>query len=65
MHGRLSVTTSEWRAALEDVIDREFVAYCESEGDEGVTPDEVLEATSTIEDSMARVILDEERAERF
>jgi hypothetical protein len=52
-------------AALEDLIDREFSTYCEREGDESVTRDEVLEATSPIQDSMARVIVEEERAERF
>ena len=35
------------------------------EADDGVTLDEVLEATSTIKDSMARVIIEEERADRF
>jgi hypothetical protein len=53
------------RAALEDLIDREFAAYCEREGDESVTRDEVFEVASPIEDSMARVIVEEERAERF
>ena len=50
---------------LDDLIDHEFVAYCEREGDEGVTLEEVLEATSKIDDSMARVIIEEERADRF
>jgi putative addiction module CopG family antidote len=50
---------------LEDFIDREFVEYCAREADDGVTLDEVLQATSTIKDSMARVIIEEERAERF
>jgi putative addiction module CopG family antidote len=50
---------------LDDLIDHEFVEYCAREGDDGVTLDEVLEATSTIKDSMARVIIEEERAERF
>jgi len=50
---------------LEELIDHEFVEYCAREADEGVTLDEVLEATSEIKDSMARVIIEEERAERF
>jgi putative addiction module CopG family antidote len=50
---------------LDDLIDREFVEYCEREADESVTLDEVLHTTSTIKDSMARVIIEEERAERF
>jgi putative addiction module CopG family antidote len=50
---------------IEDLIDREFVEYCAREADDSVTLDEVLEATSGITDSMARVIIEEERAERF
>ncbi|MGO9464457.1 MAG: type II toxin-antitoxin system ParD family antitoxin [Isosphaeraceae bacterium] len=50
---------------LDELIDHEFVEYCAREADDGVTLDEVLEATSTIKDSMARVIIEEERAERF
>jgi hypothetical protein len=53
------------KATLDDPIDHEFVAYCEREGDESVTLEDVLEATSKIKDSMARVIIEEERAERF
>jgi putative addiction module CopG family antidote len=51
--------------SLDDLIDHEFVEFCAREADDGVTLDEVLEATSTIKDSMARVIIEEERAERF
>ena len=50
---------------IDDLIDHEFVEYCAREADENVTVDEVLEATSTINDSMARVIIEEERADRF
>jgi hypothetical protein len=53
------------RPTLDDFIDHEFVAYCERESDESVTLEEVLEATSKIKDSMARVIIEEERADRF
>jgi hypothetical protein len=51
--------------ALDDHIDHEFVEYCAREADDGVTLEEVLEATSSIKDSMARVIIEEERADRF
>lgn len=50
---------------LEDLIDHEFVAYCARDADDEVTLEEVLEATSKIKDSMARVIIEEERADRF
>jgi putative addiction module CopG family antidote len=50
---------------LDDLIDHEFVEYCGREADDGITLEQVLEATSTIKDSMARAIIDEERAERF
>lgn len=50
---------------LDDLIDHEFVAYCEREADESVTPEDVLEAASKIDDSMARVIIEQERADRF
>jgi putative addiction module CopG family antidote len=52
-------------SALDDVIDHEFVEYCAREADDGVTLEEVLEATSTIKDSRARAIIEEERADRF
>jgi putative addiction module CopG family antidote len=51
--------------ALDDLIDHEFIEYCAREADDGVTLEEVLEATSTINDSTARVIIEEERADRF
>ena len=50
---------------LDDLIDHEFVEYCARENDDDVTLEEVLEATSSIKDSMARVIIEEERADRF
>ncbi len=51
--------------ALEGLIDQEFVAFCDREGDETVTLDDVLRATSKIPGSMAQVIIEEERADRF
>jgi hypothetical protein len=50
---------------LENLLDQDFLAYCDREADDDVTLAEVLEATSKIQDSMARVIIEEERAERF
>jgi putative addiction module CopG family antidote len=50
---------------LDDFIDHEFVEYCAREADDSVTLEEILQATSTINDSMARVIIEEERADRF
>jgi hypothetical protein len=49
----------------DDLIDHDAVAYCEREADDGVTLEEVRAATSSIKDSMARVVIEEERAERF
>jgi putative addiction module CopG family antidote len=51
--------------ALEDFIDHEFVESCEREGDDSVTLEEALRATSTIPDSMAESLIEEERADRF
>ena len=51
--------------ALEDLFDHEFLEFCEREGDDSVTINEVLRATSTIPGSMAETIIEEERAERF
>ncbi|MGA7501677.1 MAG: hypothetical protein WBX00_33510 [Isosphaeraceae bacterium] len=50
---------------LDDLIDHEFVEYCARENDDDVTLEEVLEGTSSIKDSMARVIIEKERADRF
>ena len=51
--------------AFDELIDHDFVKYCEREADDSVTLEEVRAATSKIKDSMARVIIEEERAERF
>ena len=53
------------RPDLERLIDHEFIEYCAREGDDRITLEEVLKATSKIPGSMARVIIEEERAERF
>ena len=50
---------------LDDFIDHEFVQFCSRETNDSVTLKKVLQATSSIQDSMARVIIEEERADRF
>ena len=53
------------KAIPDHLIDDDAIAYCEREADDTITLDEVRAATSTIKDSMARVVIEEERAERF
>ncbi|WP_435022739.1 hypothetical protein TA3x_005817 (plasmid) [Tundrisphaera sp. TA3] len=55
----------ETNPTLEDLIDLEFEAYCAREGDDSVSLEEVLAATSKIPGSMADAIIEDERAERF
>ena len=50
---------------LDELIDLEFEAFCAREGDESVTLEEVLKATSSIPGSMAEAIIEDERADRF
>ena len=50
---------------VEDLIDNEVIASCEKEADDSITLEKVRSGTSTIKDSMARVVIEEERAERF
>jgi Arc/MetJ-type ribon-helix-helix transcriptional regulator len=52
-------------ASLESLIDQDFVEFCGREGDNAVTLDEVLWATSTIPGSMSQAIIEEERADRI
>ncbi|WP_165233346.1 hypothetical protein [Aquisphaera insulae] len=49
----------------ENLLDHDAIAYREREADDRITLDDVRAATSTIKDSMARVVIEEERAERF
>ena len=63
--GTGDVASVKRATTLDDLIDHEFVAYCEREADDSVTLEEVRAATSKIKDSMARVIIEEERADRF
>jgi Arc/MetJ-type ribon-helix-helix transcriptional regulator len=58
-------SNSDENAGEEDLIDREAIASCEREADDGITLADVRAATSKIKDSMARVVIEEERAERF
>jgi putative addiction module CopG family antidote len=51
--------------ALEALIDHEFVEFCSREGDDRITLESVLQATSTIPGSMAQAIIEEERADRI
>jgi hypothetical protein len=50
---------------LADLMDWEAIASCEKEADDSITLEEVRAATAKIKDSMARVVIEEERAERF
>jgi hypothetical protein len=52
-------------AVLDELLDLEFEAFCVREGDEDVTLDEVRKATASIPGSMARAIIEDERADRF
>ena len=56
---------AESKPTLEDLIDHDAIAYCEREADDTITLEEVRAATAKIQDSMARVVIEEERAERF
>ncbi len=49
----------------DDLIDYDAIAYCERDADDSITLEEVRAATAKIQDSMARVVIEEERAERF
>jgi putative addiction module CopG family antidote len=53
------------KPTLDDLIDYDAIASCEKEADDTITLEEVRAGTSTIKDSMARVVIEEERAERF
>ena len=66
----LRATSQDERAAAtppipDDLIDHDAIAYCEREADDTITLEEVRAATAKIQDSMARVVIEEERAERF
>jgi putative addiction module CopG family antidote len=51
--------------AEEELIDYEAIDSSEKEADDSITLEAVRAATSKIKDSMSRVVVEEERAERF
>jgi putative addiction module CopG family antidote len=53
------------KSVEEDLIDYDAIASCEKEADDSITLEAVRVGTSKIKDSMARVVIEEERAERF
>jgi len=57
----------ETTPTLEELIDEEAIksCACEVQGKEVPSLEEVRAATSKIKDSMARVVIEEERAEHF
>jgi hypothetical protein len=57
--GNVATPTSE------DLIDFGAISSCEREADNSITLEEIRAATSKINDSMARVVIKAERAERF
>jgi hypothetical protein len=63
--GRRDETPGGAAPGLEELIDYEAIASCEKEADGSITLEQVRAATSKIKDSMARVVIEEERAERF
>ncbi len=58
-------SVDEAKFTLEDLLDDDAVASCEKEADDSITLEEVRAGTSSIKDSMTRVVIEEERAERF
>jgi hypothetical protein len=53
------------KPTFEDLIDYEAISSREREADDSITLEEVRAATSKISDSMARVVIEEERAGPF
>jgi len=49
---------------VDHVLDHEAVASSAGDADDSITLDQVRAGTATIKDSMARVVIEEERAER-
>lgn len=65
IRGTVQADTAGIPPTADDLIDYEAIAYCEREADDTITLEEVRAATAKIQDSMARVVIEEERAERF
>ncbi len=59
------LASARQKSAEEDLIDYDAIASCENEADDSITLEAVRVDTSKIKDSMARVVIEEERAERF
>ena len=51
-------------AAEDDLMDHDAIAYCAREADDSITLDDVRAGTAKIQDSMARAVVEDERAER-
>jgi hypothetical protein len=49
---------------FDQLLDHEAVASSARDADDSITLDQVRAGTSTIKDSMARVVIEDERAER-
>ena len=56
--------TAQTAPTFEDLIDDEAIASCEEEADDSLSLEEVRAATSKIQGSMARAVIEDERAER-
>lgn len=52
-------------AKLDNLIDHDFIAYCNREGEDDVSLDQAFKATSRIPGSMADEVIQVERADRF
>ena len=50
------------KAIPDNLIDYDAIAYCEREADDSITLEEVRGATSSIKDSMARIVIEIGRA---
>lgn len=60
-----ALTTPDGTGIPDHLLDHDAVSYAQQEADDSITLEEVRAATASIKDSMARVVIEEERAERF
>ncbi|MGE3820469.1 MAG: hypothetical protein AB7I30_13725 [Isosphaeraceae bacterium] len=60
-----ALTASEEVGIPDYLLDHDAVAYCQREADDRITLEEVRADTASIKDSMARAVIEDERAERF
>ena len=56
-HELVHVTVSDHRSASEDLLDSEFIRYCETQADDRVTLEQVRTALAKIPGSMAVEII--------